>query len=105
MIKVIIGYKNNQFSYLRSSGHSGYAKHGQDIICAAVSGIIPGGFEALTDGDKNYEADVKDGFVELRSLATMSEHDLAVIDTIIAQIEGIARSYPDYVSLERKNDK
>ena len=105
MIKVTIGYRNNQFSYLRSSGHAGYAKHGQDIICAAISGIIPGGFEALKDGDERYAAEVKEGFVELKSLSEMSEHDLAVIDTIIAQIEGIARSYPDYVSLERKNDK
>lgn len=105
MIKVKVTYQNEKFKSIECKGHSGYAKKGSDIICAAISGIIPGGFEALEDGDENYSVEVKDGMVKLVSLNDMSEHDLTVIKTITAQIEGIARSYPDYVSLERKNDK
>ncbi|MCQ2772718.1 MAG: ribosomal-processing cysteine protease Prp [Bacilli bacterium] len=105
MIKVTVTSKNNKFHSIKCSGHANHGKYGQDIVCAAVSGIVPGGFEALRDGENNYSVVVEDGYVMLTSLNDMSEHDLTVIETITAQIEGIARSYPDNVSLERKNDK
>lgn len=37
MIKVTLYEKGNHVHRIHLEGHSGYAKHGQDIICAAVS--------------------------------------------------------------------
>ena len=37
MIKVTLHQKNNHVYRLRYEGHAGYSKHGNDIVCAAVS--------------------------------------------------------------------
>ncbi|MDE6852198.1 MAG: ribosomal-processing cysteine protease Prp [Lachnospiraceae bacterium] len=41
MIRIII-YQNEQNEYtgFRMEGHAGYAEHGQDIVCAAVSVLV-----------------------------------------------------------------
>ncbi len=37
MIKVTLHQKDNHVYRLRLEGHAGYAEHGSDIVCAAVS--------------------------------------------------------------------
>lgn len=52
-----------QFSF---SGHAGYAAHGEDIVCAAVSGIVFGtinSIEALLKVQMPVELDESDGFL------------------------------------------
>lgn len=99
MIKITLKYRNGELCSLKVNGHAGYAEKGQDIVCAAVSAIVPGAFNALKGGDYRFE--VKEGHVLFESEKPLDGHDLAVMETAIAQLEGISDSYPEYVSLER----
>ncbi len=40
MIKVRIEKKENKIYAFEVSGHAGYASHGEDIICAAISMLV-----------------------------------------------------------------
>ena len=103
MIKIQVTYKNNQFESLAAKGHAEFAPEGKDIVCAAVSAIIEGGVQSLTDGDGAYRLRINKGDLELTRLAPkMSEHDEIVLETILVQLESVARVSNDYVQLERK---
>ena len=46
MINVIVIKKNRTIKTIEATGHSGYAEHGQDIVCSAVSSLM----ETLANG-------------------------------------------------------
>lgn len=88
---------------LTVSGHAGYADRGEDIVCAGVSALA----ETLLIGLRQV-ARIKpavtrqDGFVDVRLPAQLSgEAALAarvILETTIAGLRDVARSYPDYVT-------
>ena len=48
MIKITVRYQSTgEFLSLESNDHANSAPHGEDLVCAAVSGIILGGINAL----------------------------------------------------------
>jgi uncharacterized protein YsxB (DUF464 family) len=105
MVKVVLTYKGGALKSLRASGHAGAGEYGHDLVCAAVSAIIVGGFNALKDESAIAEAkaDEGDAYLELRKAP--DEHDRIVIETMVTQIESVALSYPKNVSLERRTLK
>ena len=46
MINITIVKSNNKIITIEATGHSGYAEHGQDIVCSAVSTLM----ETLANG-------------------------------------------------------
>ena len=102
MIKAKFIYSKTDFKEFTVTGHSNSAKHGKDLICAAVSAIVTCGLEALKDGDENYEVKVDEGNVSLKAKIKQSDHDKVVIETIETQIKAVATSNPKFVTLERK---
>jgi uncharacterized protein len=102
MIKVTLLVTDKGFASLEAKGHADSAPYGQDLICAAISAIILGGFNALTDDVASYDVEAKPGHACLKSLKTPSQHDSIVLEAIVKQIESVAESYPDNVKLERK---
>ena len=93
--------KDSSFVSLEAKGHANAAPEGEDLVCAAVSAIILGGFNAL-EGDENYEALAHKGYASLKAKQAPSEHDEVVLKTILIQLQSIAKSYPQNVALERK---
>lgn len=103
MIKIQVTYQKDEFESLIAKGHADSAPKGKDLVCAAVSAVLEGGVQALTDGDGSYRLRMREGNLELtRLIPKMSEHDEVVIETIITQLESIAQVSNDYVQLERK---
>jgi uncharacterized protein YsxB (DUF464 family) len=50
MIKVLITHKTDgSFVSLEAKGHANSAPKGEDLVCAAVSGIVLGGLNSPTD--------------------------------------------------------
>ena len=103
MIKVKISYaSNNQVNFLEVTGHANSAPYGKDLICAAVSAVITGGFNNLVNL-KNYEIKLDEGHAYFKSNAPLDAHDEAVIETIICGLNTIQESNPEFV--EVKTDK
>jgi len=103
MIKVKIGHaSNNQVNFLEVTGHANSAPYGKDLICAAVSAVITGGFNNLVNL-KNYEIKLDEGHAYFKSNAPLGAHDEAVIETIICGLNTIHESNPEFV--EVKTDK
>ena len=103
MIKVKIGHaSNNQVNFLEVRGHANSAPHGEDLVCAAVSGILGGGFNNLRN-HKDYEIKLDEGYALFKSDSPIDAHDEVVIETIICGLNAIHELHPKFIDI--KTDK
>ena len=109
MIKVKFHYDSEKgFLKMRISGHATYAPKGEDLICAAVSGL------ALTAGE-TAKMLWNEGFLKRPPLVALHDGNALVIVnpeaecleaaamafwTIQAGIFALAQRYPHYVALD-----
>ncbi len=100
MIKVVV--TSSPFS-LTVSGHSGSADKGEDLICAAVSSIVTGGFNSLSNKEDFKEMTLESGHACLVAKGEISEHDKVVIETMITSLKTIRESYGKYLSITEKS--
>ena len=100
MIKITITYQSTgEFISLVSQGHANSAPYGQDLVCAAASGIILGGINALEGKNFSLNSNENKGILELRNIGKMSEHDAVVIDTMVLQLQAIERDNPKFIKI------
>ena len=99
MIKVKrINSSSNQLIGLEISGHANSEEYGKDLICAGVSSIVIGGFNALNKNEIQ-EIILEEGYakVMLKDNANVSKEVLKVIDI---QLQTIEESYPKYIKIK-----
>ena len=96
MIKVHLIKKDDQYISLEVVGHANYAEHGQDLVCAAVSAIVTGGFNAFNENDIN-ECSLKEGYA---SVNVISQRGLVILETIIVQLKTIENQYPKNIKIK-----
>ena len=100
MIKIKIKYQSTgEFISLVSQGHADSAPYGQDLVCAAVSGVLLGGINALQGKNYSLKSDENKGILELCNIGNMSEHDNIVISTIVSQLQAIERDNPKFIKI------
>ncbi|MFA6675520.1 MAG: ribosomal-processing cysteine protease Prp [Bacilli bacterium] len=99
MIKVLIKKEENQVKFLEVKGHANSAPHGQDLVCAAVSAVVTGGFNAIQDLTKNHLT-LREGYASLEATEPLSRHDEVVVETIIASLKTIAESHQEFIEIK-----
>ena len=81
------------------SGHAGYAAHGEDIVCAAVSAVaqaVAMGLEMVAGASER--AQIRDGFL---SWSGENRHDVLVLwRTLRLALLDIAQTHPTYLVVE-----
>lgn len=96
MIKVTLIKENDQIIGLEVSGHALFAELGKDLICAGVSSIIVGGFNAFSDDDID-EIKLDAGYAKVRLKPNRGQE---ILHTIIVQLKTIENSYPKYIKIK-----
>jgi uncharacterized protein YsxB (DUF464 family) len=82
------------------SGHAGYAPHGQDIVCAAVSVLannLIASIEELTADSIEYEIDSGEIIIKFRNL---TDEASLLVSSFFVGVEAVAAAYPDCVRIE-----
>ena len=86
---------------LTVDGHAGYAKTGNDIICAAVSALAQGlihSLDALTDDRISYQ--IRDGHIGIE-YENLSEKGKLLIDSFFIAVSDIQMTYGEkYVKID-----
>ena len=85
-------------------GHAGYAKKGQDIVCAAVSALVintVNAIEAFTRDDMSVSSSEEDGAVECHFDRQPSHEADLLLRTMILGLKNIAEEddYKEYIDL------
>lgn len=85
---------------VRISGHSGYAREGNDIVCASVSSAVYMVANTLTEVI-NADVDIKvsDAFLEL-SLRTATSYTDMLIDGLYLHLNQLSEQYPQYIAIK-----
>ena len=100
MIKVVIktDESSQKITSIEVKGHSGKAPYGKDLVCAAVSAILTGGFNALKD--KEYDFKLDEGHAYVKALDIPSDYDAVVLKTIQVQLQTVEEAEKDFVQVK-----
>lgn len=80
-------------------GHAGYAEHGKDIVCAAVTALtqtMVHSIKALTEDEPEYTACPGKFEMEIKNL---SEKSKTLVDSFFIGICKIAEEFPECVKV------
>lgn len=83
-------------------GHAGYAEHGSDIVCAAVSVLVMNtinAIEAYTDDVIHVENDEKEGLILVHFSSDISSDAALLMDAMVLGLSGVEDQYKDYVRI------
>lgn len=85
---------------IRIEGHAGYAAHGQDIVCAAISTLTQVFLASVEDltGDE-IEANLNPGNAVIQYNA-LSEKGRLLLKSFLVGVKMIANEYPNHVAIE-----
>lgn len=100
MIKVKAVIPDEKFQSLRVKGHADFAPGGKDLVCAGVSAVVVGGINALKYPN-SFEIYQESGLavIKLKPKEEITNYDAVVINTMLEQLETIANSYGDYITV------
>ncbi|MGL4253923.1 MAG: ribosomal-processing cysteine protease Prp [Fusobacteriaceae bacterium] len=109
MTKIEIFKKNGRIVRYRSTGHAGYADHGEDILCAAISTNLQfplAGMTEILNLVPKFEID--DGFLEvdLRGL-DLKGKDCEInilLESMALMLRELKKEYPKYLKLVEKEE-
>ena len=101
-------YKSKEGTYKRftCTGHAGYGKYGQDIVCASVSCLVINTINSLDEltGEKmDITTDEKEGFIDCKFINPLSSGSKLLLDSMILGLSGIVSDYgKKYLELKFK---
>ena len=106
MISVVITKHNDEINSVSLEGHAGYADHGQDIVCAAVSVLVINTFnsiEQFTEDAYSSEAAEDGGYLFMSFPEGISDKSKLLLDSMLLGLDEIQKQYGDeYISLQYK---
>ena len=105
MIRVAVIRQGSHITRWETSGHAEYAEKGEDLICAAVSAIVFGLLNAVTETEPAVEWKVEDDRITIVHSQGNETVD-HFLTCALYQCKTIEESYPEFVRvLERRPDE
>lgn len=87
---------------IKIEGHAGYAAHGQDIVCAAISTLTQvflASVEELTEDNLIIDIRAGNALIEYGNLSANAQ---LLMDSFFVGVQMIADEYPHHVKLSRR---
>lgn len=103
MIRFKVFFKDDSIVGFELKGHSGYAEHGKDIVCSAVSVLAitaVNSIERLTEGI--IKAETKDGYMKAKLISTDNCDAQLILKSMVLGLNMISEQYPDNVVITNK---
>lgn len=92
--------ERDEITSFKVEGHAGFAPSGRDIVCAAVSSLVIGtvnGLSQLTDAE--FDAEVNEGVVEM-TIQESTAYSNILLRSMVMSLEGIQEEYSDNLTIE-----
>ncbi|WP_031543263.1 ribosomal-processing cysteine protease Prp [Mesoplasma photuris] len=101
MVKININWKNEDITKVQMSGHANSGEYGQDLVCAAFTGIMSGAMNAMDVFHKN-DIDIKvlENEIVINVLNTNNQDLQTMLLMLKVQLETIAVQYPNNAKLK-----
>lgn len=100
MIEVIVERKEGLICAFSLKGHAETANHGEDLVCAAVSGIVQTSFLGLTEHlKKEVYWKQQSGHFEVCIKSKLTSETEAILMTMLLGLREISKEYPQAISI------
>lgn len=102
MISIVIEKAEGQYHRVLCRGHAGYARSGEDIVCAAVSILVINTVNAIdrfTQTRFQLHSDDSEGYIEAVFDREVTDQAGLLLDTMVMGLEEIHIQYPSFLSL------
>lgn len=95
--------KDQTITSIRVSGHANYKKHGEDIVCAAVSTatILSANLLERLGFKMDYTVNVEEGFFDLAVLKSNPTLEQVLIN-LEATLSELELQYPKYIKHQKE---
>lgn len=109
MINIEIFRKDNTIKSFKVSGHAGYKRHGEDIVCSAVSVLTQTALIGLDKVAKAaFEYEIEDGYLWCKIDNIQSDTQMimsnAILETMYEGLKDLESSYRKYIRLLEKEE-
>lgn len=109
MIKINIYRKNGKITRFTVKGHANYGRHGEDIVCSAVSTSATQTLNAILElleltPDYKYSEGIIDCNLENIDLKGKEAELNILLESMYKMLEGIAEDYSKKVKLIEKEE-
>ena len=103
MISVNVKFIGSNVKSFEVKGHALFAPYGQDLVCAGVSAVVIGGFNALEKyvNDKSVELIQKESELKVDVIKD-NETIQTILNTILVQLQTIESSYQKNIKITIK---
>ncbi len=100
MVNVEVKRQNGTIAEVCIHGHAGYAKHGQDLVCAGVSSISVGMLNALDQLTEHDVCDlvIEEAYIRIK-LNKRDQNAELLINTLVIQLKTLEENYHKYISI------
>lgn len=103
MTKIMVKRKDGYIFELSVKGHSGFAKEGEDIVCAGISSLSQTAVLAMEKLEGSCKYTVKDGYMKCSIPdsfnKTQRKNASYILEVICIGLKDIASSYKKYVEV------
>lgn len=103
MIKVTINRNESVYTGFEFDGHAGFADHGNDLVCAAVSMLVfntINSIEQFTTDVFDLSMDEKRGYIRLEFKNKISRDSILLLNSLILGLQGVEEEYgKEYIKL------
>ena len=101
MIRIDVKLHQGLIQELLVRGHAGYAESGKDLVCAGVSCIMYGTYNALVELSKDgFSYKLNEGYFKIDTDKTDTITQ-TVLKTALVQLETMHTSYADYIKMKK----
>ena len=103
MIKIEATRKDGKIINLTVKGHANSAPKGEDLVCAAVSSVLVGGCNALSQPNC-FAIKLNEGDASITEKKHANEHDYEVLETLIIQFKTIEEGNKKFLKVIEKGN-
>lgn len=103
MIEVRILTQKKKIKAMQASGHALFARHGKDLVCAGVSAVLIGGFNAvilaLGEDSSRFQVEMGEGEASLTLHDVDDRRVQVILETLEIQLKTIEEGYSKYINV------
>lgn len=101
MIRIKVSLHDGSITELEVKGHAGFAESGHDLVCAGVSCIMYGTYNALVElSSDGFSYKLDEGYFRINTSKTDCITQ-TILKTALIQLETMHTSYADYIKLKK----
>ena len=97
-VSITIDELTDKITSIEVKGHSNKDGYGHDLVCAAISAILTGSANALTD--KDVEITLEEGYGLIKYNKLPSDYDAVVLKTTQIQLMTVEEEEKKFIKIE-----